>query len=504
MRESARRRQADTSRILVGYWRESTEPEPDQHAVYGILSRDGTLRFKVVSETRQGQQIQCKSLLSPGDSWIIHDEVVLEPHLRDLNRLEMKEYCRVRQSQIDQGEERKDVPANILSSVRLAKQIAEESCGHERPRNLRWAREKCADERRAKRKLRKRMLGEAAKVEEQVATPTSTAQAEAEADEEEEAEGYAQSEAGASEDAKPEIEAKTEPEIHIRVSQPRFEDARVVDRTIRARSFTAVGTAISTPPVLLARASETCPSRPTSAAASAPPTTDSGRRDWHSVIQPRMGFVSPPPIAALARPASAVVTPPPQQQPPHQHRNQQQQQQLPHQRQSSHPQHPHQQQNHQQQPHRQLPHQQLPHQQLPHQQPPHQQLPHQQPPHQQLFHQQLPHRHLPHHQPHHPLPQPLHQPLHLPHHHHHPHHHQQRQQPPQPLLPPLQQPTTAPAPTVAASPSSARGAKVHGGIAYEWKDTGLFSQKWVSRGCIITIDDEDYVEYRVLTKPAFI
>jgi hypothetical protein len=160
MNGSRRRRQTDTSRILVGYWRESTEPEPNQHAVYGILSRDGKLRFKVVAETREGDHIS--GPLNPGDSWIVYDEVGLEPHLEGLNRLEMKEYCRVREHQLGQGENKEDSAANRLKAVDLAKEIAEAAYGHERPRNLRWAREKCADERRAQRKLKKKNSAAAA------------------------------------------------------------------------------------------------------------------------------------------------------------------------------------------------------------------------------------------------------------------------------------------------------------------------------------------------------
>ncbi|KAI0484370.1 hypothetical protein GGR56DRAFT_22593 [Xylariaceae sp. FL0804] len=46
-------------------------------------------------------------------------------------------------------------------------------------------------------------------------------------------------------------------------------------------------------------------------------------------------------------------------------------------------------------------------------------------------------------------------------------------------------------------------AKVHNGIKYERKHNGPFQGKLVSQGAIITIDGEDYVEYRVLTKPTF-
>lgn len=53
------------------------------------------------------------------------------------------------------------------------------------------------------------------------------------------------------------------------------------------------------------------------------------------------------------------------------------------------------------------------------------------------------------------------------------------------------------------SPPSSDGAKTCNGVTYERKDYGPFSGKLVSRGAIITIDGEDYVEYRVLTKPSF-
>ena len=47
-------------------------------------------------------------------------------------------------------------------------------------------------------------------------------------------------------------------------------------------------------------------------------------------------------------------------------------------------------------------------------------------------------------------------------------------------------------------------AKMHNGVKYERKQLGPFQGKLVSQGTIISIDGEDYVEYRVLTKPTFV
>ncbi|KAH6952362.1 hypothetical protein BKA56DRAFT_638457 [Ilyonectria sp. MPI-CAGE-AT-0026] len=51
--------------------------------------------------------------------------------------------------------------------------------------------------------------------------------------------------------------------------------------------------------------------------------------------------------------------------------------------------------------------------------------------------------------------------------------------------------------------AGAEDAKIYGGIKHERKATGPFMGRLVSQGTIINIDGEDYVEYRVLTKPSF-
>ncbi|POR36181.1 Uncharacterized protein TPAR_03624 [Tolypocladium paradoxum] len=51
--------------------------------------------------------------------------------------------------------------------------------------------------------------------------------------------------------------------------------------------------------------------------------------------------------------------------------------------------------------------------------------------------------------------------------------------------------------------AASEDAKMYDGVKYERKSTGPFMGKLVSQGTIINIDGEDYVEYRVLTKPSF-
>ncbi|EXM13885.1 hypothetical protein FOTG_17685 [Fusarium oxysporum f. sp. vasinfectum 25433] len=106
------------NRILLGHWAKSDEPDSkDRHAVYGILGQNGMFRIKLVRETRDGRFVDGNFPTGAGALWIAYEEVAFEPHLRSLARNEVKEYCRVRQWQIDGGETAEEKTANETKAV---------------------------------------------------------------------------------------------------------------------------------------------------------------------------------------------------------------------------------------------------------------------------------------------------------------------------------------------------------------------------------------------------
>ncbi|KAH7320987.1 hypothetical protein B0I35DRAFT_477519 [Stachybotrys elegans] len=109
------------TRILLGYWKGSSEPDmKDRHAVYGILGQNDMFRVKVVRETRDGRFVDGNFPTGAGALWIQYEEVEFEQHLQPLTRLEIKEYCRVRQYQLDHGEAPEERAANELVAVNEA------------------------------------------------------------------------------------------------------------------------------------------------------------------------------------------------------------------------------------------------------------------------------------------------------------------------------------------------------------------------------------------------
>lgn len=106
------------TRILLGYWRGSSETDPkNRHAVYGILGQNDMFRVKLVRETRDGRFVDGNFPVGAGALWIQYEEVEFEEHLKPLARTEVKEYCRVRQWQIDHGEKPEERIANETKAV---------------------------------------------------------------------------------------------------------------------------------------------------------------------------------------------------------------------------------------------------------------------------------------------------------------------------------------------------------------------------------------------------
>ncbi|RBR22842.1 hypothetical protein FVER53590_09559 [Fusarium verticillioides] len=106
------------TRILIGHWAKSNSPDPrDRHAVYGILGQNDMFRVKLVRETRDGRFVEGNFPAGAGALWIAYEEVAFEPHLKNLARNEIKEYCRVRQYQIDMGEKEGDRTSNETKAV---------------------------------------------------------------------------------------------------------------------------------------------------------------------------------------------------------------------------------------------------------------------------------------------------------------------------------------------------------------------------------------------------
>ncbi|ORY60036.1 uncharacterized protein BCR38DRAFT_52565 [Pseudomassariella vexata] len=116
---------ARPTRILVGCWSRSPPArDEDKHAVTGILGANDMFRVKLMKETMDGRPVDAEFPTGAGALWIPYEEVKFLNHVKDLTRPEMKEYCRVRQAQIDGGETEEQRVSNETKAVYEAQRRA--------------------------------------------------------------------------------------------------------------------------------------------------------------------------------------------------------------------------------------------------------------------------------------------------------------------------------------------------------------------------------------------
>ncbi|KAK0626237.1 hypothetical protein B0T14DRAFT_97449 [Immersiella caudata] len=84
---------------LLGYWRDSTPKDPkDKHGVIGFIDVRDRLRTRIQPTTRDGRNIVHEFPLppGPGGSWVTFQQVAFDPHLVNLNQHQVKEYVKIR------------------------------------------------------------------------------------------------------------------------------------------------------------------------------------------------------------------------------------------------------------------------------------------------------------------------------------------------------------------------------------------------------------------------
>jgi hypothetical protein len=84
--------------VFLGFWKDSDAVEDiNKHAAFGVVDSN-RLRVKVIKFTRDGRPYQGNFPTNPGSNWVPFDDVVREPALDKLLRLEVIEYVKIRQN----------------------------------------------------------------------------------------------------------------------------------------------------------------------------------------------------------------------------------------------------------------------------------------------------------------------------------------------------------------------------------------------------------------------
>ncbi|KAK3397014.1 hypothetical protein B0T20DRAFT_454334 [Sordaria brevicollis] len=109
------------SRVVIGTWKNSTPPNrKDRHAVQGVLAQNENFRCKIINMTPDGREVGANFPIGAGQIWCQWEDVDFLDHLQGMSRPQVKEYVRVRQRMMDQGELSEDSDKNDQMAVEEA------------------------------------------------------------------------------------------------------------------------------------------------------------------------------------------------------------------------------------------------------------------------------------------------------------------------------------------------------------------------------------------------
>lgn len=93
--------------VLLGVWRESEAPDPDKHVVKGFIDSRDRLRTRIQQHNRVGETITNKWPLKPGPggSWTTFHNIIFDDHLVHLDQHQVKEYVKIRAQAMANGPE---------------------------------------------------------------------------------------------------------------------------------------------------------------------------------------------------------------------------------------------------------------------------------------------------------------------------------------------------------------------------------------------------------------
>lgn len=83
--------------VIIGVWTDSSEPIDDEkHVIYGFIDIHDRLRTRIYGMNRRGDTLIGNMPMGAGGCWVTFERIIFEPHLNGLSSAEVKEYVKLR------------------------------------------------------------------------------------------------------------------------------------------------------------------------------------------------------------------------------------------------------------------------------------------------------------------------------------------------------------------------------------------------------------------------
>ncbi|KAH9224567.1 hypothetical protein DL95DRAFT_378209 [Leptodontidium sp. 2 PMI_412] len=83
--------------VIIGVWRDSDQPDDeDKHVIFGFIDIHDRLRTRIYGMNRRGEEVIGNAPTGAGGCWVTFERVIFDSHLAKLSPAEVKEYVKIR------------------------------------------------------------------------------------------------------------------------------------------------------------------------------------------------------------------------------------------------------------------------------------------------------------------------------------------------------------------------------------------------------------------------
>ncbi|KAK0109717.1 hypothetical protein ONS95_002396 [Cadophora gregata] len=109
--------------VIIGVWRDSDQPnDEDKHVIYGFIDIHDRLRTRIYGMNRRGEEVVGNAPTGAGGCWVTFERVIFDSHLATLSAAEVKEYVKIRSETKPEAtqEERDEADAKAVLKAKAA------------------------------------------------------------------------------------------------------------------------------------------------------------------------------------------------------------------------------------------------------------------------------------------------------------------------------------------------------------------------------------------------
>ena len=111
--------------VIIGVWRDSDQhKDEDKHVIYGFIDIHDRLRTRIYGMNRRGEELIANIPTGAGGCWVTFPRVIFDSHLATLNSAEIKEYVKIRSEASPEANEQEKQEADAKAVLKARAIVA--------------------------------------------------------------------------------------------------------------------------------------------------------------------------------------------------------------------------------------------------------------------------------------------------------------------------------------------------------------------------------------------